>query len=107
MTRTSVLLEAPPTRIAGLGIGTFLLIAFGGLLIALCYLGTILKTSAKFYFRLCFAYLILWIFFLTAKRKSRWIDTNMDGHGSVRHHFHAFFFVYRRLGKTSSLFFDF
>jgi len=78
---TTELVEAPPTRIAGLGLGTFLLLAGGGLLMLLCYLGTILRKSGRFYLRLCVAYLILLIFLLTAKRKSRWMDPSTDGHG--------------------------
>ena len=66
-------IEVEPTRIGGLGVGTFLILGGGILSTLLCLAGTAMKRPCRLYLVITLVYASLVLFLINAKRRSRWV----------------------------------
>ncbi|KAL7522797.1 hypothetical protein ACHAWX_007487 [Stephanocyclus meneghinianus] len=72
MEGSSFRIEVEPTRIGGLGVGTFLVLAGGILYILLCIAGTAISRPSRLYVIISLMYGSLLMYLTNAKRRSRW-----------------------------------
>lgn len=72
MEGSSFRIEVEPTRIGGLGVGTFLVLAGGILYILLCIAGTAISRPSRLYVIISLIYGSLLMYLTNAKRRSRW-----------------------------------